>query len=84
MLKRKIDKKLKFWLENRKQALLIVGARQIGKTHSIMNFVNSHFKKVISIDFSDRTDLIDTFSILENSDDLIMRFCLLKLNLEKE
>ena len=78
MLKRKIDKKLKFWLENRKQALLIVGARQIGKTHSIKNFVNNHFKNVISIDFSDRTDLIDTFSILENSDDLIRRLSVIE------
>ncbi|MBQ2069877.1 MAG: AAA family ATPase, partial [Bacilli bacterium] len=76
MLRRKIEQKLRFWLENRKQALLIDGARQIGKTHSIEHFIQENFESVVKIDFSDRTDLIDVFALLKNSDDLIRRLSL--------
>ncbi len=77
MLKRKIDDKLKFWLNNRKQALLVTGTRQIGKTYSIKEFINHNFENIVHIDFSDRRDLIDTFSTLTNSDDLIRRISLI-------
>ncbi len=76
MLKRKIDDKLRFWLNNRKQALLVTGTRQIGKTYSIVEFINKNFENIIHIDFSDRRDLIDAFSTLTNSDDLIRRISL--------
>ncbi|MBQ4256005.1 MAG: AAA family ATPase [Bacilli bacterium] len=76
MLRRKIEQKLRFWLENRKQALLIDGARQIGKTHSIEHFIQENFESIVKIDFSDRTDLIDVFALLKNSDDLIRRLSL--------
>lgn len=76
MLRRKIDEKLSFWLNNRKQALLVDGARQIGKTHSIVNFINNNFVNVVRIDFSERTDLVEVFAKLVNSDDLIFRVSL--------
>lgn len=76
MLKRKIEQKLEFWFQNRKQALLITGARQIGKSYSIEHFINNKFENVIKIDFSKRTDLIDIFALLDNSDDLLMRLSL--------
>ena len=73
MLKRKIEEKLNFWFENRKQALLITGARQIGKTKSITEFIKTKFESIIHIDFSDRTDLIDSFALLNSADDLLLR-----------
>lgn len=73
MLKRKIEQKLEFWLNNRKQALIVTGARQIGKSYSIRHFIHENFENVIEIDFSKRTDLIDSFAMLENSDDLLLR-----------
>ena len=73
MLKRKIEEKLLFWLKNRKQALLITGARQIGKSYSINKYIYNEFDNVIEITFADRTDLIDTFANLSNVDDLILR-----------
>ena len=51
MLKRKIEEKLLFWLKNRKQALLITGARQIGKSYSINKFIYNEFDNVIEINF---------------------------------
>lgn len=76
MLKRKVDEKLKFWKQNRKQALLVTGARQIGKTFSILNFLNNNFENVIVIDFSKCTDLVDSFALLVNSNDLLLRLSL--------
>ena len=76
MLKRKIEEKLDFWFKNRKQALLVTGARQIGKSYSIEHFIKKHFDSVIEIDFSKRTDLIDAFALLNNSNDLLLRLSL--------
>ena len=80
MLRRKIEEKLNFWFNNRKQALLVTGARQIGKSYSISNFIKDKFDNVIEIDFSRRTDLIDTFALLDNSDDLLLRLSLIEGN----
>ncbi len=73
MLKRKIEEKLLFWLNNRKQALLVTGARQVGKSYSINKFIKNEFESVVEINFADRTDLIDIFANLSNADDLILR-----------
>ena len=67
MLKRKIDEKLSFWHKNRKQALLITGVRQIGKSYSINKYIHDNFDNVIAIDFSNRVDLIDSFVFFNNN-----------------
>ena len=72
MLKRKIEEKLKYWMNNRKQALLVTGAHQIGKTYSITHFMDNNFESVIKINFAVRTDLVDYFAQLENSDQLLL------------
>ena len=64
---------LNFWYKNRKQALLIKGARQIGKTYIITEFIKDKFKNIITIDFSEQPQLIDSFALLNHSDDLILR-----------
>lgn len=76
MLKRKIEHRFKLWFENRSQALLVTGARQIGKTYTIRRFIEEHFESVIEIDFAKRPDLIDTFAMLENSENLLLRLSL--------
>ena len=72
-LKRKIDKQLENWKNTRNQALLVTGARQIGKTFSISDFVEKNFENVISINFAFRTDLISLFAELKNSQQLLTR-----------
>ena len=52
MLFRKIYSELeKFYAENRTEALLITGARQIGKSFVIREFGKSHFKNFIENNF---------------------------------
>ncbi len=52
MLKRQIENDLKSWKkETKKRALLIIGARQIGKTYSIRKFAKEHYKNLVEINF---------------------------------
>ncbi len=51
MLKRKIEKDLLYWKNHRKQALLVTGARQIGKTFSLKRFADKCFKNSILSEF---------------------------------
>ncbi|MBQ0030470.1 MAG: ATP-binding protein [Paludibacteraceae bacterium] len=51
-LRRKIDGYLKSWRENDdKMPLIVKGARQIGKSESILHFANSNYKSVVYINF---------------------------------
>jgi predicted AAA+ superfamily ATPase len=74
MLRRKIDSYLKAWKENNdKYPLIIKGARQIGKTTSILKFAKENYENVISINFILEKEYKDIFddgyqvdSILKN------------------
>lgn len=63
MLKRKIDTILKSWKnDSSKKALLIKGARQIGKTTSIQEFGKENYESFIEINFERNPELKDIFS----------------------
>ena len=52
LLQRKIDSILKEWKKNENRLPLIVkGARQVGKTASILQFAHSNYKNVVAINF---------------------------------
>lgn len=52
-LKRKVDKYLSEWYENPDhKPLIIKGARQVGKTESIMRFAKTNYDNVIYINFA--------------------------------
>lgn len=52
MLRRKIDLYLKEWKKNEDRMPLIVkGARQVGKTASVMQFATGNYKHVVAINF---------------------------------
>lgn len=62
MLKRKIDLFLKEWLNNKNRLPLIVkGARQIGKTTSIMEFANKNYESVVNINFINNKEYKNAF-----------------------
>ena len=62
MLKRKIDLFLKEWLNNKNRLPLIVkGARQIGKTTSIMEFANKNYESVVNINFINNKEYKSAF-----------------------
>jgi len=72
MLKRKIDSYIKQYYETTRNALLITGARQIGKTFSIREFGKS-FKSFIEINFVENPEAIEVFKDAKNSADILLR-----------
>ncbi len=60
MLKRKIDDYIRNYYETNRNALLITGARQIGKTYSIRQFGKS-FKSFIEINFIEMPEAVEAF-----------------------
>jgi predicted AAA+ superfamily ATPase len=72
MLKRKIDSYIRDYYEITRNALLITGARQIGKTYSIREFGRS-FKSFVEINFVDNPDAVDVFKNAKNSADILLR-----------
>ena len=73
MIKRKIDRYLQDFFLNDKKALLLTGARQIGKTFSIRQFGREHFKSFVEINFIDNPDLAGIFSVPRNSKEILLR-----------
>ena len=54
MLKRKIEDRLLEWKEKpQKMALLVHGARQVGKTYSITKFAQDHYQNYIYVNFDE-------------------------------
>ena len=72
MLKRKIDNYIDSYYSNNRNALLITGARQIGKTFSIREF-GKKFKSFIEINFIERPDAVDIFKGAKTTNDILMR-----------
>ena len=74
MIKRKIDKELeKFYELNDKKALLVTGARQIGKTYSIRKFGKTHFDNFIEINFIENKEAENLFENAMDSNDILLR-----------
>ncbi|MCF0230926.1 MAG: ATP-binding protein, partial [Enterococcus sp.] len=74
MLKRKTYSKLLDWKNNSsKQALLITGARQVGKTTLIREFAANEYNNFIEINFYESEDAVETINFAKNADDLFLR-----------
>ena len=72
MLNRKIDKYLIEYYQKSGNALLITGARQVGKTYSIREF-GKGFKSFIEINFIENPDAVGLFKNAKGSTDILMR-----------
>ena len=73
MIKRKIDRYLADFFEANNKALLLTGARQIGKTYSIRRFGHEHFERFVEINFIENPGLVKVFSKAKNSQDILLR-----------
>lgn len=83
MLRRKIDDFLIKWKENKeKLPLIIKGARQIGKTKSIENFINKNYNNIIEINFVSDKEYKSIFDNGYNVDNIIKNISLINPNLQ--
>lgn len=72
MLERKIDSYIRSYYETNRNALLITGARQIGKTYSIREFGKT-FKSFVEINFIENPNAVSVFKGAKSSSDILLR-----------
>ena len=70
---RKIEKNLLKWKqEKNKKALLIMGARQIGKTYIVRKFARANYENFFEINFITTPEVIDIFNGNLDADTIVM------------
>ena len=77
MIRRDAEKQINDWIDNDKDALLITGARQIGKTYLIRNCLKEKYIPYIELNFIENPEYIELFSKSFSSKDIIMRLSLI-------
>lgn len=63
----------RFFTSGRKEALLITGARQVGKTFIIRKCAKECFENVIEINFIEKPDAVKLFENARSSEDILLR-----------
>lgn len=72
MLYRKIASYIDEFYRTSRNALLLTGARQTGKTYSVRNFGKS-FKNFIEINFIENSAAVDIFKDVTSADEILLR-----------
>ena len=73
MLKRKIFKYLADFFRNESKALLLTGARQVGKTFAIRNVGSECFDVVIGLNFIEKPEYVKIFEQPRNAKEILLR-----------
>ena len=74
MLERKAKSRFESWLAlSPNKALLVKGARQVGKSYLVNAFAHEAFEHVVTFDLIADMSLRDSFSAAKSADDLFMR-----------
>ena len=73
MIKRKIEARIRSFYNNNKKALLITGARQVGKTYIIRAFGKSAFESFVEINFLENRTAQTLFENATSSADILLR-----------
>ena len=77
MLYRKKIEDFKRWKENNSTALLVDGARQVGKTKLIEEFIKNEFNNYIEIDLSKNSIALGYLLEIKDYDELVSRLSLI-------
>lgn len=73
-LKRKCEDEIKRWLKGNKKALLVKGARQVGKTHIIRAVLNELECDYLEINLIKAPEAVSILEQASSADDLILGF----------
>ena len=73
MIKRKIENRIREFYKKDKKALLITGARQVGKTFIIREVGKADFESFIEINFLENRTAQSLFETAKNSSDILLR-----------
>lgn len=77
MFKRKIEERFLDWKAQSEKALLVTGARQVGKSYAIREFGKRHYATFVEYNLLDDEEAREAFSSVANVTDLINRIILL-------
>lgn len=69
-MKKKIEE---FFLSKQNSALMITGARQVGKTFCIREYAKKNYKYVIEINFIEMPQAVQLFENAKNAEDILLR-----------
>lgn len=81
MLRRDVEKEINEWISNDNRALLIDGARQVGKTFIIRQCLEESYYTFIEYNLINDEKVVDIIKNSNNTDDLILK---LSLNTDKK
>ena len=74
VISRKIESVLeKFYKSDDRKALLITGARQVGKTYIIREFSKTHYERFVEINFLENKNALNLFENASSSRDILLR-----------
>lgn len=76
MIERKIKGTINNWIENGKDAFLLTGARQIGKTYLIRECLKESHYPFVELNFIEHPEFVELFNNSINTNDFIMRLSL--------
>ncbi|MCR4773679.1 MAG: ATP-binding protein [Prevotella sp.] len=72
MLRRKVENLLRIWKEGKK-ALLIDGARQVGKTYILRKYADDNFESSIYLNLLENKNAVSVLSLASDTKDFLMR-----------
>ena len=73
MINRKAYHFLREFFTNEKRALLVTGARQVGKTFAVRKIGAEIFEHVVEINFLEQPDAVELFSRPKSAEEILMR-----------
>jgi len=73
MIKRKIDSRIEEFYKNNKKALLLTGARQVGKTYAIRRYASKHYDYLFELNFVEDEDSIGFLDGASNAKEMLLR-----------
>lgn len=75
-MKRQYEDQIQKWIDTSSKALLIYGARQVGKTYLIREMLQRNSISYFEVNFQERDDILNAISELSNAEDISMRLAL--------
>lgn len=75
-MKRFVSEKLEDWLNNSRKALLVTGARQVGKTYIIRKFLKNSGVNFFEINFIEKAEILNSLKKCESAEEFEKRLSL--------
>ncbi len=84
-MKRKIYNELLKWKTDGTKPLIVLGARQVGKTYVIDKFCQNEFKNYVHLNLLENTGVIELYNSNQNSEEKFRKFkILINFDIEQE